>query len=82
MACGLGLGSFLGKRLGDMAGAQAAGAYAYGNHFARWKLMAHFLEIGAEPAVCFDVGMADQVAGLGFFSTKMTFFAHDKSLRK
>lgn len=78
MKCQLGLRGLLSKGFCNMAGAQAAGAYTYGNHFARWKLMAYFLEIGVEAAVCFDVGVADQVAGLGFFSTKMTFFTHNK----
>lgn len=38
--------------------------------------MPHPLQIGVETALCLDVGMADQIANLGFLAAKGTFLAH------
>lgn len=69
---------FAGCRLGYIAAADAAGAYAKGAHGAIGELMPHRLEIWRKAPFCLNVGMADKVANLGPFATKSAFFAHLK----
>lgn len=63
-------------RLGDAAGAEAAGADAHCSYSAVRKLMARLLQIGGETTFSLDIGMADKVPSLRLFAAKITFFTH------
>lgn len=43
--------------------------------------MPDLLQVRIKATVGFNIGMADQMAGLRLFSAKMTFFTHDGILR-
>ena len=61
------------------AGTDAAGAYAYGLAVAAGCRHPDFLQIRKPAPTVFVVGMANVVAGSGFFSANFTFFRHGKS---
>ncbi len=65
-----------GNGLHNTAGTQATGADVQGSNGAIGKLMTHALQVGVKTTLCFDVGMADQIANLRGFAAECTLFAH------
>ena len=71
------LGMLAGDGLVDHAGTQATRTDDQRAYHAVGKLMPHLLQIGIEAALGLDIGMADKVADLRFFTAEIAFFAHD-----
>ena len=65
-----------GDGLGHQPGAEAAGAHVDSAHFAIGELMPHALQVGIEPAVSFDVGVAHKVTMLGLLAAKFALLGH------
>lgn len=65
------------RRLVDHARPQATGANTHCANCAVRSLMANRLQIWRKTAFCLDVGMADEIANLGFFAAKIALFAHN-----
>ena len=80
MAPGRELVGLAGDRLGHQPGTQATGAHVDGAHFTVGKLMPHALQVGVEPAVSFDVGVAHKVTMLGLFAAKFALLGHISSV--
>lgn len=64
-------------RLGDLAGTEATGAYGNRAYFTIGKLMTHPLQVRIEDTIGLDVGVADIMAGLRFFTAHFTLLGHD-----
>lgn len=69
------------KRFSYYSRAQATGADIDRTCASISKLMPYFLQVWIKTALGFDIGMADQIANLWLFATKITFSAHLSSRR-
>lgn len=70
------LGFLGGNGLNYCAGTDATGANAEVLNFAGRKLVTYALQVGQKTTLGFDVGMGNQVTGLGLLSTDGAFFRH------
>lgn len=62
--------------LGDGTATDATSASLDGYNLTGVELVPDFLQVGHEAAFCFDVGMADIIAGLGTLSTYIANLRH------
>lgn len=63
-------------RFGDLAGTEATGAYGNCANFSIGKLVTHPLQVRIEDTIGLDVGVADIMAGLRFFTAHFTLLGH------